>query len=275
MAALPYMQLYVADYLADTMHLDAEEHGAYLLLLFNHWQTGKPIPKSRLAKIARVSNDRWPSVERSLEEFFNDNGTEWSHKRIEADLEMAREAQAQRIAAGRASAEARKREKGTKLKRESSDRSTTVATPVENPLNENATNKEQNRTEQNKDKPLVVPLADGKRHSTQPKGSPLPADWTPPDDLMAWTASETGWGAQRILVVANKFRDYWIAVPGARGRKADWDATWRNWVRREAEGSNENSVRNPQRSSEQGLSVAERVALANGLNRDGSSRSIN
>ncbi|EDR3747109.1 DUF1376 domain-containing protein, partial [Salmonella enterica] len=55
MAALPYMQLYIADYLADTMHLSAEEHGAYLLLMFNYWQTGRAIPKSRLAKIARVT----------------------------------------------------------------------------------------------------------------------------------------------------------------------------------------------------------------------------
>ncbi|WP_424807696.1 hypothetical protein [Rhodococcus sp. 27YEA15] len=28
------------------------------------------------------------------------------------------------------------------------------------------------------------------------------------------------------------FRDYWIAQPGAKGVKLDWDATWRNWVRR-------------------------------------------
>lgn len=26
-------------------------------------------------------------------------------------------------------------------------------------------------------------------------------------------------------------RDYWIAQPGQRGVKRDWDATWRNWVR--------------------------------------------
>jgi len=28
-----------------------------------------------------------------------------------------------------------------------------------------------------------------------------------------------------------KFRDYWRAVPGQKGTKLDWDATWRNWLR--------------------------------------------
>lgn len=32
-----------------------------------------------------------------------------------------------------------------------------------------------------------------------------------------------------------RFRDYWIAQPGAKGRKLDWLATWRNWVRNETE----------------------------------------
>ncbi|MDF3789060.1 DUF1376 domain-containing protein, partial [Enterobacter hormaechei] len=59
MAALPYMQLYIADYLADTMHLSTEEHGAYLLLMFNYWQTGGPIPKNPLYTIAQLSSDRW------------------------------------------------------------------------------------------------------------------------------------------------------------------------------------------------------------------------
>jgi uncharacterized protein YdaU (DUF1376 family) len=101
MAALPYMQLYIADYLADTMHLSTEEHGAYLLLMFNYWQTGRAIPKSRLAKIARISNERWISVESSLKEFFNDNGTDWVHERIERDLEMVRSSQRQKSDAGR------------------------------------------------------------------------------------------------------------------------------------------------------------------------------
>lgn len=87
MAALPYMQLYIADYLADTMHLSTEEHGAYLLLMFNYWQTGRAIPKSRLAKIARVSDARWAELEVALREFFVDDGESWVHLRIERDIE--------------------------------------------------------------------------------------------------------------------------------------------------------------------------------------------
>jgi uncharacterized protein YdaU (DUF1376 family) len=124
MAALPYIQLYVADYLADTMHLTTEEHGAYLLLIFNYWQTGKKIPKARLQRIARLSNDRWNSVEPSLAEFFNDDGEFWSHERIERDLESVRLSQCQRSAAGKASAEARKSKAKTKTQRNGSDRST-------------------------------------------------------------------------------------------------------------------------------------------------------
>lgn len=33
--------------------------------------------------------------------------------------------------------------------------------------------------------------------------------------------------------VADEFRDYWIAAPGAKGKKEDWPATWRNWVRKQ------------------------------------------
>lgn len=87
MAALPYMQLYIADYLADTMHLSTEEHGAYLLLMFNYWQTGRAIPKNRLAKIARVSDEKWSEIEETLSEFFECDDDSWVHLRIERDLE--------------------------------------------------------------------------------------------------------------------------------------------------------------------------------------------
>ena len=140
MAALPYMQLYIADYLADTMHLSTEEHGAYLLLMFNYWQTGRPIPKNRLSKIARLSNDRWSAVEPSLKEFFNDTGIEWVQERIERDLEAVKNSISQKSAAGKASAQARKAKKGAKPQQNGNGCSTGVDAPFEQNSNGNSTN---------------------------------------------------------------------------------------------------------------------------------------
>jgi len=36
-------------------------------------------------------------------------------------------------------------------------------------------------------------------------------------------------------VTLPRFVDYWRAQPGAKGRKTDWQATWRNWCRKDAE----------------------------------------
>ncbi|EFI6373607.1 DUF1376 domain-containing protein [Escherichia coli] len=146
MAALPYMQLYIADYLADTMHLSAEEHGAYLLLMFNYWQTGKPIPKNRLAKIARLTNERWADVEPSLQEFFCDNGEEWVHLRIAEDLASVREKLTKKSAAGKASVQARRSRKEadvqTKQERNLTGVQTDVEVVFEHDVNTKATNKD-------------------------------------------------------------------------------------------------------------------------------------
>jgi hypothetical protein len=74
------------------------------------------------------------------------------------------------------------------------------------------------------------PKASGAR-TREAKGTRLPEDWEPSGDdrSFAWSV---GCDPQ---AVAARFRDYWRAQPGAKGRKADWPATWRNWCRREAE----------------------------------------
>lgn len=61
MAALPYMPLYVADYMADTSHLTTTEHGAYMLLLMAMWRSGGALPNDdvRLSRVARLPLDKW------------------------------------------------------------------------------------------------------------------------------------------------------------------------------------------------------------------------
>lgn len=134
MAALPYMQLYVADYLADTAHLNAEEHGAYLLLLMNYWQRGKPLvdDNERLAIVARTLNERWTTVRKALEEFFDIRDGFWFHNRMERDLEKVNSQTSAASRAGKASAKARQ---DKKLERPFNDRSTTVQQATERSLN--------------------------------------------------------------------------------------------------------------------------------------------
>lgn len=57
----------------------------------------------------------------------------------------------------------------------------------------------------------------------------LPADWQLSDiDFSFCKKERPDLDPQKT---ADGFRDYWIGVPGAKGKKQDWAATWRNWVR--------------------------------------------
>lgn len=60
----------------------------------------------------------------------------------------------------------------------------------------------------------------------------LPSDWKPKADDIAEAKRVLGAQARAEF---QKFCDYWKAQPGQRGVKADWDATWRNWVRKAGE----------------------------------------
>lgn len=60
------------------------------------------------------------------------------------------------------------------------------------------------------------------------RATQLPDGWkpTPEPELVKAVGGDVA--ARREL---EKFRDYWAAQGGAKGRKADWQATWRNWLR--------------------------------------------
>ena len=86
-----WMPLYIGDYLADTMHLDAETHGAYLLLIMHYWRTG-PLPRDEdvLQNIARVATRSWRrKTGRLVLAFFTPDGDVLRHKRIDKELAQA------------------------------------------------------------------------------------------------------------------------------------------------------------------------------------------
>lgn len=63
------------------------------------------------------------------------------------------------------------------------------------------------------------------------RGTRLPTDWKPTEeDIQYCKNTRPDLDPPRV---ADDFRDYWIAVPGTRGVKMDWPATWRSFVRRQ------------------------------------------
>lgn len=95
----PWMPFYIADYRADTAHLSAAEHGAYLLLIMHYWQKGGlPDDDRQLARIACMAPDEWDDARPVVSSFF---GPRWTHARIDAELAKASEKHSKRVDAGR------------------------------------------------------------------------------------------------------------------------------------------------------------------------------
>lgn len=119
-----WMPLYIADYLRDTSHLSATEHGAYLLLLMHAWTNRGllPLDERRWARIARLDRADWDECRDMVMEFFERHEDGYRHKRIDAELARAEAKLEQQRAAGRASAAKRASQ------RPLNDRSTPVGT---------------------------------------------------------------------------------------------------------------------------------------------------
>lgn len=79
-------------------------------------------------------------------------------------------------------------------------------------------------------------LPDKKIREKTARGSRLPADWELDTEWGEW-AESLGMTMAQIILEADKFKDYWVALPGPKATKTNWEATWRNWIRRCLEGN--------------------------------------
>jgi uncharacterized protein YdaU (DUF1376 family) len=83
-----WIPIYIGDYLADTGRLTTEQHGAYLLLIFDYWRSGPPPDDdAQLAKITGLTLRDWRKNRPVLARFFQIMEGVWRHKRVEAELE--------------------------------------------------------------------------------------------------------------------------------------------------------------------------------------------
>lgn len=103
-----YMPLWIADYLADTTRLNTEQHGAYLLLLFDYWRNGAPpIDDEILMQITKLDKKKWIKNKPVLIRFFEQKDGVLIHKRVEKEIKKSRDKKEANIERAKAGAEAR------------------------------------------------------------------------------------------------------------------------------------------------------------------------
>jgi uncharacterized protein YdaU (DUF1376 family) len=88
MTSPPWMPLYIGDFIADTMHLNATETGMYIRLLLHCWQhTVIPRDDRQLAMIAHCDARTWRRYRETVLAFFQPcDGSSMQHSRVTKEL---------------------------------------------------------------------------------------------------------------------------------------------------------------------------------------------
>lgn len=80
--------------------------------------------------------------------------------------------------------------------------------------------------------PPPAPPPDPAAAAPASRGTRLTPDWKLPKAWGDWALDEYAqWGADKVRLEGEKFRDHWVAKTGKDSTKTDWLATWRNWCR--------------------------------------------
>jgi hypothetical protein len=75
-------------------------------------------------------------------------------------------------------------------------------------------------------------LTETEERPKRTRGSRIPEGYWPSEELFKWAISR---GYDRLVdlnLEAEDFYDYFLSAPDSKGIKKDWDAAFRNWIRR-------------------------------------------
>lgn len=203
-----FYPFHLGDYAAHTRHLTLLEDLAYRRMLDLYYTSEAPLPIEP-EKVARLigMRDHMQEVSDVLSDFFVKSEDGYTSARCDKEIK-AYKAKAERA-------------KQANLARWGGDKS-------DADLNSDSTS-DADQIPTNNQEPVTSTKTKAKSKAEAAPAARLPADWLPSYDDARFC--ETARPDLKIDEVAACFRDYWIAQPGAKGRKTDWPATWRNWVR--------------------------------------------
>jgi len=230
---LNYYRRYSGDYLRDTARLNLTEHGAYNLLLDYYYSDEKPLPADHqelyLMLRAMRPEDR-KAVDKVLGMFFTIEPDGYHQKRVDHEIEVSKKARDNGKGGGRPRTG---QQTGTVTGLRTGSETGEITEPQTGPITVEGGGSGHPPTSnlQPPASSLQPPSARGKAEA---RATRLPLDWTLPEPWLIWTRTEKpNWPLPYLTEISERFKDYWIAKPGKDGTKLDWEATWRNWIRRE------------------------------------------
>jgi len=205
-----YFPLFTGDYLRDTRTLSMAGHGCYLMLLMHCWDSKGPLPldEEEIAAIcgARSQEER-STMQRVVAKFFTRMEDGHYNERLQKEIERSEAISRERSEAGRKGYQA-------KAKQLLSKSQASATNPI----------------------PRLSPaLGQPTKQKIEVRATRLPADWQLSEEQKNWAVLVHKWDPQHTVRESLKFRDHFHSVPGSKGLKNDWNAAWRNWVRRSSE----------------------------------------
>jgi uncharacterized protein YdaU (DUF1376 family) len=203
-----YYKFNIADYRKDTGHLSTVEHGIYRQLIDWYYLDEKPIPIETqvVMRRLRLGSEHEPALQNVLADFFVKGKDGYKQGRIDLEINEYH------------SQADKNRTNGKLGGRPKKTQSVISGNPDKSESNPNH-------------KPLTNKPLTNKPSSTATRGSRLPTDWKPNAELAEWSKAERP--DLDLRKVFAEFKDYWSSIAGSKGVRLDWDATWRNWVRKQ------------------------------------------
>lgn len=280
MAEFPAMPLFTAEYMTDTADLTMKEHGLYMLMLMVAWRrddTALPNDMSWLKRTlgaycadgvhGRTFNAFVPNI---LDRFWHIGlDGKWHQKRLDKEKAYLREKSATNrniaiakhaaIRAEKLKSERNQIEIETKPNLNASEtHGSSQSDQHDNSCERSALtlNSHSHKKERKKEQTTFVPKKEsdappsGVADKPATRGHRLPDDWKPTEADTAF-AKASGFSDDAVAEMAAEFRDYWGAIPGQRGVKLDWSATWRNNIRNRHRSADVIARRQPKKSRSQ------------------------
>lgn len=218
MASIDILELSTSAYIADTTHLSLAEHGAYLLILMALRRAKGYLPDDDkvLANICKLSPTKWAKIAPVIRAFLISQGGKLTQKRllsgVENDLKKISKAS----------------ENG-KLGGIAKSLKTNVTTVANATIPPAVRQPPQDATLLSS---LEVEESQVSKKKKDSRGTRLPAEWEPTANHIEYGAA---FGMTRETVIAHgQDMKLWADANSNRpiARKANWDATFKGWLRR-------------------------------------------